>query len=269
MGVAIIWAFGLPDAKGFQEPKLARIVFFHLPAAFIASGFFFAGAWYSWRYLRSRRWSDDLRALAGIEIATLMAVQTMLSGIIFSKVQWGAYWNWDPRQTSFLMVLLMFGSYFAIRAAFPDPEKRAANGAGYALASVLPALFLIFIFPRLPMNQQLSLHPDVIGEQFSGGQASSAVEIRQGDSGKASAAPATSSVPAGFDRAHTAGLFGIGILWLVTCIWAFRMRVRAGVMEHRAESAYETMDDRGGSAALGVVRPVPLHAESGGESEEG
>lgn len=237
MGAAIVWTFAMPDGQGFPVPRLARIVFFHLPPALIATGFVLAGAWFSFRYLRSRRRLDDLKALASFELATLMAIQTMLSGVIFSEVQWGAYWSWDPRQTSFLMVLLMFGSYFVIRVAFPDSEKRASNAAGYALASALPAIFLIFVFPRLPMNEELSLHPDVVGQQLGGGQEAPMVEVMQGDAIQASRAPMRADKPSRFDAAYTAGLIGVGALLLGTCLWAFRMRIRAGVMEQEAELA--------------------------------
>lgn len=270
MGVAIVWTFAVPNAVGFPEPKLARIIFFHLPPAFLATGFFFAAGWFSLKYLRNRLPLNDIKAVAAVEIALLMACQTMAAGIIFSKVQWGAYWNWDPRQTSFLMVLLMFASYFALRSAFPDPEKRASIGAGYVLASLLPAIFLIFVFPRLPMNRDAgSLHPnDTIVSGVAGQQRGDVkVEVIAGDPEKAKPAM-VSEKSQGFDRAHTIGLFGVGILLFTICLWAFRMRVRAGILEHEAELAYEGMDDRGRAAITGVVRPISVHDEGGGPSSE-
>ena len=79
----------------------------------------------------------------------------MASGIVFSKVQWGGGWQNDPRQTSFLMVLLLCGAGVAIRGGLVDEQKTAKAAAAYSVATVLPLLFLIFVLPRI----LFSFHP--------------------------------------------------------------------------------------------------------------
>lgn len=268
MGGAVVWSFLVPDAAGFQKPSLARIVFFHLPPAFLATGFLFTGAWFSFRYLRSKEPEWDMRAVACIEVGFLMACLTMASGILFSKVQWLAWWNWDPRQTSFLMVLLLFSAYFLLRMAFPDREKRAGSAAAYAVASVLPAVFLIFVFPRLPHVVNNSLHPnETIPDTITGGPAARPqVDVVEDPNNPP---PPAKPETRGFDRNYTMVLFAVGGLLLATTIWTYRLRVRAGLLELEADLLNEGLDDRGDTAATGVVRPISLHDQGGGTDYKG
>ncbi len=71
---------------------------------------------------------------------------------------WGAYWNWDPRQTSILISLLFYGAYLSLRGAVDDPEKRARLSAAYAIFGMVITPFLFWIVPRITY----SLHPEPV-----------------------------------------------------------------------------------------------------------
>ena len=71
---------------------------------------------------------------------------------------WGAYWNWDPRQSSYLLLIFLYGAYLFLRAAVEDPEKKARLAAAYALFAIVPMLFLVFVAPRITR----SLHPQTV-----------------------------------------------------------------------------------------------------------
>ncbi|MCW5942234.1 MAG: cytochrome c biogenesis protein CcsA [Fimbriimonadaceae bacterium] len=206
--VAMAAAFLAPDAKGFQSPALARIVFFHLPCAFLATGYLFAGSFYAVKFLKGRSAERDetesaRKSVAANELGYLFAVLTMVTGILFSYVQWGTWWQWDPRQTSFLMLLLLYSAYFALRSAHGDPDRREVVASAYAVALVLPAVFLIFVFPRLPQIANVSFHPTQT--------------IQQGQ----------------FDRNYwtvlLANFFGL----LMLSVPLFRLRIRAEALAHR------------------------------------
>jgi heme exporter protein C len=227
-----VWGFKAPPAAQFPEPDLARILFWHLPFAFLTVVFLFAGAYYSFAALRARGAAGpDAKAEAANEQAMLWALVTMATGILFSKAQWGAWWNWDPRQTSFLFVLLILAAYFAIRAAFADPVKRAANSAAYCVAGLLPILFLIFVLPRLPQVQ--SLHPS------------------------------NTIVGGGLKGAYWQVVLANFVLFLIIGIWAFRNRIRVTALEADLESRDGELDDGGRRAATGVVRPLSVSDEGG------
>lgn len=151
--------FAVPDAANFQRPEFARIMLIHLPCAFSSVVMLIASAYMSIKWLRTRQLEWDYRAEALSELCLMFIALTLGTGILFSKVQWGDWWHGDPRQTSFLLVFLMFGAYFLLRMAHSDPARRASAGAGYQLAMVLPILFLTFVFPRLKQVAEVSLHP--------------------------------------------------------------------------------------------------------------
>jgi heme exporter protein C len=71
-------------------------------------------------------------------------------------MSWGSFWNWDPRETSIFILLLVYGAYFALRSAVEHPERRAALGSVYALLAFITVPFFVFIVPRV----YASLHPD-------------------------------------------------------------------------------------------------------------
>lgn len=232
MLAATLATFWVPPARGFRADDLARIVFFHLPCAFITTGMVGAMAHFGWRYLRTRERHWDVRAAAATELAALFGVLTMLTGILFSKVQWGAWWQWDPRQTSFLFLLLILGGALALRAGIADELRRAAAGAAYAVAALLPAVFLIFVYPRLPYIQQISFHP-------------------------------TQTVQQGlFTDEYRTVLISVGVLLAIVAVGVYRLRVRAGLFELVVEEMDGNLEVAGGGAAdARVVRPVSLPEE--------
>lgn len=226
-----IWGFLAPPAQGFMHEDLARILFWHLPYAFITVIFLFAGAWQSIKVLRSAgQPTFDFRAEAANELAMLFALITMVTGILFSKAQWNAWWSWDPRQTSFLFVLLILFAYFALRAGISDRAKRAVNSAAYCIAALLPILFLIFVLPRLPQVQ--SLHPS---NTIAGG---------------------------GLKGDYWYVVLANFVLFTFIAHWFYSMRVKVSHLEWDRENRDARMDDGGHGAATGVVRPLSVSDEN-------
>ncbi|MCC6728081.1 MAG: cytochrome c biogenesis protein CcsA [Chthonomonadales bacterium] len=134
----------------------AKLIFFHVPCAWMACVAYVAAAWYAARYLaRCRRPlpagppEDDLKSAAAMELGLLFAVLATVTGSIFSHNEWGMYWSWDPRQTSIVVVMLLFAGYLVLRGALDDPGVRARLSAAYAVVAVVPALFLIWVLPRI------------------------------------------------------------------------------------------------------------------------
>ena len=135
-----------------------RIFFFHVPAAWIASlGFLVAMIW-SLRYLRKRDQKLDDVALARSELGFVFCGVALLSGMIWARREWGAFWNWDPRQNTVLILLLIYGGYFTLRSAIADAEKRRRIAAVYSIFAFVTVPFLIFIVPRI----METLHPSPI-----------------------------------------------------------------------------------------------------------
>lgn len=147
-----------PLAKGFIGES-SRILFFHVPMAWASFVGFIAAAVWSGRYLFGRRDPEhDRAAAAAIQLGLVFGVLATVTGALWARIMWGAYWNWDPRQISILISLLFYGAYLALRAAVDDRETRGRLSAAYALLGIVVTPFLFWIMPRITY----SLHPEPV-----------------------------------------------------------------------------------------------------------
>ncbi len=155
----IIWAaflYARPAANFVGESS--RIVFFHVPCSWVATVAFLFSAIYSAMFLKRRRIEDDDAAAGAARLGFLFCILATVTGSIFARVMWNAYWNWDPRETSIVLLLLIYGAYLGLRAAIEEPERRATLSAAYALVAFITVPFLMFAVPRM----YASLHPDTV-----------------------------------------------------------------------------------------------------------
>ena len=148
--------FFVPPIKGLGD--LAKIIFFHVPTAWVAVIAFFAGAFFAAKFLRTFNFAFDKLSERAARLGFIFVLLSTISGAIFSKLTWGAYWNWDPRQTTIFVLILIYGAYLTLRAAVSDEKIRAKVSAVYSLLSVLTVPFLVFIIPRM----YFSLHPSPV-----------------------------------------------------------------------------------------------------------
>lgn len=148
--------FFVPPIKGLGE--LAKIIFFHVPTAWVAVVAFFSSAFFAAKFLRTNNFSFDELSARAAKLGFVFVLLSTVSGAIFSKLTWGAYWNWDPRQTTIFVLILIYGAYLTLRAAVTDEKVRAKVSAVYSLLSVLTVPFLVFVLPRM----YFSLHPSPI-----------------------------------------------------------------------------------------------------------
>ncbi|MBI5475030.1 MAG: cytochrome c biogenesis protein CcsA [Ignavibacteriae bacterium] len=168
MTVVVILALGLPMVNQpqawYQFPTIpaleekARIMFFHVPTAWLSVVAFVTSMVYGIRYLRNKQTEDDIKSSAAAGLGFLFCFLATATGAIWAKFSWGTYWNWDPRQTSIFVLLLIYGAYFALRSAVEVEEKRATLAAVYSIIAAITMPFFMFIMPRM----LASLHPEPI-----------------------------------------------------------------------------------------------------------
>jgi len=133
-----------------------RVLYFHIPSAWVTV---LALGWsmvHSVLYLITRRIGHDDEAAAAAELGLLFCIAATVTGALWAKAMWGAYWNWDPRETSIFFLLLLYGAYLALRASIDDGERRARLAAIYSALAFVAVPFLVFVVPRI----YFSLHPD-------------------------------------------------------------------------------------------------------------
>lgn len=157
---ATIWAafYYAPLAAGFIGES-SRILFFHVPMAWTSFVAFIAAGVWSLRYLfGGRRSEHDRAATAAVELGMVFCILATVTGALWARIMWGAYWNWDPRQISITLALLFYAAYLVLRGAVEDPDARARLSAAYAALGLIVAPFLFFVLPRITF----SLHPESV-----------------------------------------------------------------------------------------------------------
>ncbi|MBK8984114.1 MAG: cytochrome c biogenesis protein CcsA [Ignavibacteria bacterium] len=136
----------------------ARVLYFHVPMSWISVLAFFMSMWYSIRYLKTKDHDYDIRSYSCAQLGFLFCILATATGSLWAKFSWGSFWNWDPRQTSIFILLLIYGAYFALRSAIDSEDQRAKLSSVYAIIAAVTVPFFVFIMPRIVE----SLHPDPI-----------------------------------------------------------------------------------------------------------
>jgi len=155
--------YEFPSIPGLEEK--ARIIFFHVPAAWLSVMAFLTSMWYGIRYLRRKDPVDDLTSSSAAGLGLLFCILATVTGAVWAKFNWGSYWNWDPRETSIFVLLLIYGAYFSLRAAVEVEEKRATLSSVYSVIAAVTVPFFVFIMPRI----MTGLHPGAKGDPDGAG----------------------------------------------------------------------------------------------------
>jgi heme exporter protein C len=143
----------IPVIPGLYDK--ARIIYLHVPLSWIAFLSFFLSMINSVQYLRKKDLVYDIRSNSAAEVGFLFTILATITGSLWAKFNWGSYWNWDPRETSIFILLLIYGAYFSLRSAIDNYEQKAKLASVYAIIAFVTVPFFIFIMPRIVE----SLHP--------------------------------------------------------------------------------------------------------------
>ncbi len=135
-GIGLAWGLFLAPAD-WQQGDAVRIIYVHVPSAWLASAGYFALAVCSFVALV---WRHPLADLAAAEIGPVGAGFTGLclaTGSLWGKPMWGAWWVWDARLTSVLVLFFLYLGHVALVRAFDDPQRGYHAGAILALVGVV------------------------------------------------------------------------------------------------------------------------------------
>jgi heme exporter protein C len=129
----------LPDEM--QQGAIYRIIYFHVPAAFVGFALFFAALVGSVLYLWKKNLEFDGFAASAIEVGWVFASVNLVTGMIWGRIIWGIWWTWDPRLTSMFICWLLYGGYLVLRGAIDDAGQRGT----------VSAVLAIFAFADVPI----------------------------------------------------------------------------------------------------------------------
>jgi heme exporter protein C len=122
----------------------------------VATVAFLVATIYGIRFLKDRQPMDDAKSAISSGLGLVFTILATVSGAVFAKIEWGSAWNWDPRETSIFILLLIYAAYFALRSSVEGDERRGTLSAVYSIIAFLTVPFLVFIMPRM----MSSLHPN-------------------------------------------------------------------------------------------------------------
>jgi heme exporter protein C len=209
---AIAIAISPPDR---DMGDLQKIMYVHVPAAWMTMLAPLTVLVFALRYLWKRREEDDLLAAAAAEVATAFAGLTLMLGMIWARPTWGVWWTWDARLTSTLVLFLILAGYLALRALVDDRERRAQWSAA---VGVLGAVNVPIVY--MSVRWWRTIH-----------------QIQ--------------SSPATVDPAYVVGLRLNAFAFLFVMIYFIRRRYEAALMERAAEHALQTAALGTGGSARG------------------
>ncbi|MBK5098868.1 MAG: cytochrome c biogenesis protein CcsA [Gemmatimonadetes bacterium] len=153
-------------ADGMQG-DIQRLMYVHVPAAWLAFLSFFVVFLMSVLYLIQRDLRWDRVAQSSAEIGVVFTVLTLALGSMWGKPTWGVWWTWDPRLTTTAIMLAIYVGYLAIRSFADDPDKRARWAAivGIIGFANVPIVYLSVIWWRTlhqPPSSPRSVSPEIL-----------------------------------------------------------------------------------------------------------
>lgn len=148
------WIFSPPDA---QLGENVRIFYQHVAPALVAYGLFGGTLLCGVMYLWKGDMKYDILGAVSIKLGLLFTTITLLSGMIWANAAWLSPWNWDPRETTTLILWIAYACILAYRASVSDREARAQFGSIFGIVA-FPMVILSYISIRI-WN---TLHPIVI-----------------------------------------------------------------------------------------------------------
>jgi heme exporter protein C len=153
LSLSLVFFYAPLDAdQGFVQ----KIFYVHVPLAVVALFGFMAGGVFAVLHLRSndRKW--DAYSYVAIHISVIFGVAVLITGAIWAKASWGHWWVWDePTLVSFLIVFLLYATYYPFRYAIEDRDRQARYASVFAVTA---GAFVPLNFMAVRMAESL-VHP--------------------------------------------------------------------------------------------------------------
>jgi len=147
----------------YERPWFSqKIFYFHVPVAEASFLVLILSAFFGVRFLTTRRKEYDTKSRIAMETALTFVALTMITGVLWTKASWGVWWDWEPRLTTYFIMMLLMVAYFVLRNSIEDEERRAVYAAAFAVIAAIDAPISFFITRLIP-----SQHPVVFKSGFA------------------------------------------------------------------------------------------------------
>jgi heme exporter protein C len=142
-----------------------RNLYFHVPMWFAMMAILFVSLWFSIKYLSKSNIQDDIVANQAAQIGMLAGTLGLLTGSVWAKHTWLAWWVPDPKLNGSAITMLIYLAYFILRGSIDEEQKKARISGVYNIFAFIMLIVFLMIIPRMTD----SLHPGNGGNPGFGG----------------------------------------------------------------------------------------------------
>jgi heme exporter protein C len=144
LAVAGLWLGFVVAPTDHQQGEVYRIIFLHVPAAWMSMFIYLVAALHAALGLVYGTRLSPLLARALAPTGAVFTVIALWTGAAWGKPTWGAWWVWDARLTSELILLFLYLGYLGVVSAIEDPRRADSAGAIVLLAGVVNVPIIYF-----------------------------------------------------------------------------------------------------------------------------
>ncbi|MFQ5836379.1 MAG: cytochrome c biogenesis protein [Candidatus Bathyarchaeia archaeon] len=153
----VAYVSGPSPVEGVSRIDVYRIFYIHTPAAWVCYLTLGISLLASILFLAKRNFVYDTIAEVSAILGLTYGAVALMTGSIWANVAWGVYWNWDPRETTTIILWIAYMGYISLRLSIGNVEKRASTGAVYNILA-----FSTVPLSYLSIRLWQSLHPQLI-----------------------------------------------------------------------------------------------------------
>lgn len=135
-----------------------KIFYFHMPSAIVSFLALVFACYYCVRFLATKNQRFDTCAKVAMQIALVFVIMTMITGDLWTRFEWGVWWTWEPRLTTYLILMLIIIAYFVLRNAIDEPERRGVYAAVIGIIATIDVPICFMVTRLIPS----SVHPVVL-----------------------------------------------------------------------------------------------------------
>ena len=144
LGMAGLYIGFFVAPTDFQQGEAYRIIFIHVPAAWMSMFIYVVMAFWAGIGLAFNTRLSSMMAHALAPTGALMTFIALWTGSLWGRPTWGTWWVWDARLTSELILLFLYIGYMSLAAAIDDPRRADKSSAVLALVGVVNIPIIYF-----------------------------------------------------------------------------------------------------------------------------
>ncbi|MBK6651972.1 MAG: cytochrome c biogenesis protein CcsA [Betaproteobacteria bacterium] len=144
LGLAGLWIGFFVAPTDFQQGEGYRIIFVHVPASWMSMIIYLAMAFWALLGLTLNTRLSGMMTKALAPTGALFAFLSLWTGALWGKPMWGAWWVWDARLTSELILFFLYLGYIALTSAIDDPRRADKAGGLLALVGAINVPIIYF-----------------------------------------------------------------------------------------------------------------------------